>query len=472
MNYQKMIGELQSKMQANTEDMEVLINLAKTESDRDLTEDEQTKFDGLVESSDDIVKRIENLRTLQDQQQRATVVETVKDFSKPEIAQSLQRGNSIEAKDVSIPTNAFRHAPAQLHLKGADAEKRTYMFGVWAAAAMGHEASRVKCNEWGLSLQAVHEGSVNTTGGYLVPAQLDADIISLINTYGLARQLARVTPMTTDVLRRPRRTGGLTATWEGESDAIAESTKAWDNVSLVAKKLAVITRISNELNEDAIISVANDLVREIAIAFAQKEDEAYFNGDGGLPYGGITGFEGKFDAIAAGLGAGTAGGGLQIATGNNMTEIDLPDLSETAARLPIFGDNVNTVFVCHKVFYWNVIIRLTSALSGNTQQSVELAVRNQLWGYPVLFSNAMPSTDTITNQVVLLFGDFTLASMFGDRRARTISFSDSASLGSGDNVFLKDQMAIRGTERIDINVHDVGTGSVAGPVVALMGLNA
>ncbi len=468
MEYAKMIAELQRQMQSNTTEMEVLLQLAKTEDNRDLTEDEQEKFNAFVASSDDIEKRIENLKTLQSQQQRSAVAVTVKDFSKPDrIDSTVQTGNCIEAKDIAIPINTFRHAPEQLHIKGPDAEKRTYMWGVWTAAAMGNVACAAKCKEWGLDLRSVHEGSVNTTGGYLVPAQLDSDIISLINTFGLARQLARVTPMTTDVLNRPRRTGGLTATWEGESDPIAESTKSWDNVNLIAKKLSVITRISNELNEDAIISVANDLVREIAIAFAQKEDEAYFNGDGGLPFGGITGYEGRFDAIRTALGANTSGGGLQMETGTTMAAVTLSDLSETVARLPIFGDNVNTKFVCHKVFYWNVIIRLTSALQGNTQQSVELAVRNQLWGYPVLFSNAMPSTDAVSN-VHLLFGDFSLSAMFGDRRARTISFSDSASLGSGDNVFLKDQIAIRGTERVDINVHDVGTSSVAGPVVALM----
>ncbi len=319
MNYQKMIVELQKQMQANTSEMEVLIELAKTEGNRELTEDEQTKFEGFAESSDDLEKRVGNLKTLQSQQQRSVVVETVKDFSKNEVGDSsLQTSNSIDVSSISIPATTFRHAPEQLHIKGPDAEKKTYMWGVWTAAAMGHQASIVKCNEWGLKLQSVHEGSVNTTGGYLVPAQLDADIIALINTYGLARQLARVTPMTSDVLNRPRRTGGLTATWEGESDAIAESTKSWDNVSLIAKKLAVITRISNELNEDAIISVANDLVREIAIAFAQKEDEAYFTGNGALTYGGITGMEGKFDAVRVALGANTSGGGLQMGTGTTM----------------------------------------------------------------------------------------------------------------------------------------------------------
>ena len=37
------------------------------------------------------------------------------------------------------------------------------------------------------------------------------------------------------------------------------------------------------------------------------------------------------------------------------------------------------------------------------------------------------------------------------------------------NLFEQDCSAIRGTTRYDVNVHDVGTATVAGPVVALIG---
>jgi hypothetical protein len=38
-----------------------------------------------------------------------------------------------------------------------------------------------------------------------------------------------------------------------------ESTKSWDNVALTAKDLMVLTRITSQLNEDAVISVGDDL---------------------------------------------------------------------------------------------------------------------------------------------------------------------------------------------------------------------
>jgi len=56
----------------------------------------------------------------------------------------------------------------------------------------------------------------------------------------------------------------------------------------------------------------------------------------------------------------------------------------------------------------------------------------------------------------------------GDRRGVTIGMSTEGTVGS-DNLFEQDCSAIRGTTRFDINVHDVGTATVAGPVVALIG---
>ena len=68
-----------------------------------------------------------------------------------------------------------------------------------------------------------------------------------------------------------------------------------------------------------------------------------------------------------------------------------------------------------------------------------------------------------------LFGDLTLAASFGDRRQTTIQISEHATVGGG-SVFEQDELAVRGTERFDINVHDTGiTGASgeSGPIVGL-----
>ena len=64
--------------------------------------------------------------------------------------------------------------------------------------------------------------------------------------------------------------------------------------------------------------------------------------------------------------------------------------------------------------------------------------------------------------IVAVFGDLSQAASFGDRRQTTIQVSDSAL-----NAFEQDEMAIRGTERFDINVHDTGSSTESGPIVGL-----
>jgi HK97 family phage major capsid protein len=87
-------------------------------------------------------------------------------------------------------------------------------------------------------------------------------------------------------------------------------------------------------------------------------------------------------------------------------------------------------------------------------------------GYPVQFAQVLPKAEA-NSQVCALLGDLALASKFGDRRQTTV-FLDPYSKTATD------QLQIRGTQRIDINVHDVGNASAtasarqAGPVVGLI----
>src|SRR5205823_11080334 len=92
-----------------------------------------------------------------------------------------------------------------------------------------------------------------------------------------------------DTLNWPRRTGGLTAFFTGENSAATESQASWDNVNLTAKKCAVLTRMSTEIEQDAVVAIADWLVGEMAYAFASKEDDCGFNGDGTSTYGGMRG---------------------------------------------------------------------------------------------------------------------------------------------------------------------------------------
>ena len=80
----------------------------------------------------------------------------------------------------------------------------------------------------------------------------------------------------------------------------------------------------------------------------------------------------------------------------------------------------------------------------------------------------MPKSGTATvTDIVCALGDLRLAADFGDRRQTTISFSRDATVNSV-SMFEAGEVALLGTERFDINIHDVGSTSEAGPMVGLL----
>jgi HK97 family phage major capsid protein len=343
------------------------------------------------------------------------------------------------------------------------ADVKAYRFGQFAAASLfKSEKAREFCKEHGIAVKAHSEGSL-TAGGYLVPEEFEADLIDLREQYGVFRQHAKMVPMASDTKSRPRCTGGLTPYFVGENTAITESTKSWDRVSLTAKKLAVLTKISSELNEDSVIDLGNDLAQEISYAFAEKEDQCGFNGDGTSTYGGIVGVRAAFLNLSA-TRANIAG--LVVGTGNAYSELTLADFEAVVGRLPQYADTPNARWFCHRSFYWNVMIKLMLASGGVTEAEVSRQGRMvPFLGYPVVFSQIMPSVEA-NDQVCAVFGDLAKAADFGDRRQTTLATSEHLN-------FAEDEIAIRGTERFDINVHDVGNADgtaanrVPGPVVAL-----
>jgi len=366
----------------------------------------------------------------------------------------------------AIPKNVRRvgalKAFAAKEVNGFTAEERAYRFAKWAMACMGSDSAKSFCNDHGISLKVSNEGT-NSAGAYLVPEEFGGDVIQLLEKYGVARQLFKIRQMSSDVRNDPRRVSGLTASFTAESAAGSESTKAWDSVTLTAKKLTVLSRMTSELNEDAAINIGDDLLMEIAQAFALKEDQSGFRGDGTATYGGITGV---LPALATMNGV-DDGGGLILAAGNLFSEFTLANFNAAVGRIPQYADTANTKWVAHRSFYYGTMQRLELASGGVTAVEIREGNRIPLFlGYPVAISQVMPSAD-VNSQIACTLGDHSLAASFGDRRQPTIAFSSEATIG-GESVFERDQIAVRGTERIDINVHDIGSATTAGPVVGII----
>jgi len=316
------------------------------------------------------------------------------------------------------------------------------------------EKARTYCKDWGLEIKAQSEG-VNTAGGYLVPHEFSNDIIDLREEFGVFRRNTKVVPMARETMSMPRRVSGLTVYYPGEGVAITESQKGWDQVTLTARKYACLSLISSELWEDAIISIGDDLAEEIAYAFAIAEDQNGFNGDGTSTYAGTTGVRQRLlDVYTV-----TGGVGLILGAGNLWSELLLTDFEAVLAALPIYARR-RAKWYCSSTFFHTVMHKLQLAAGGVTSREIASGGLYTFLGLPVEESQVWPMTQA-NSQIPVTLGDLMMASKLGDRRELTIKYSE-------EYKYAEDQMAIRGTQRIDINVHDVGDSTNAGPIVGLI----
>lgn len=351
----------------------------------------------------------------------------------------------------------FRHGALKA-FKGDHADKQAYLAGMYFTAVLTNNPRCVQwCKDHGIGLDVWNAGGENQNqlGGVLVPDEVERTIIDLRESRGVARQECMVTGMAGDTKYIPRRTGGLTAYFvdENPSSGITESDKNWNSVRLVARTLATLSRYSLQLSDDSIISIGDDLASEIAYAFADKEDQCLFNGDGTSTYGGIVGLK-----------SGTAAGSKYTAiTGNTgFGTLDRDDFEAMVGKLPQYAE-ANAKWYISKAGWAASILRLIDAAGGNTWRDLASGKRElSFLGYPVVISQVMNSTlgaQTSTDGLVY-FGDLRQAVAFGNRRGVSVFPSEHRYMEYN-------QIGVRGFERFDINYHERGDASNAGSLIML-----
>lgn len=303
-------------------------------------------------------------------------------------------------------------------------------------------------------------------GGSFVPDEFVADLISLREEYGVCRSngMARVVPMKGDVAMFPRRTSGLTVYAPGEGGTITASTAGTDLVEVTAKTLGVICTASREWFNDSAINAGQFISDEIAYAFSQNDDNCFINGDGTSTYFGYTGILSALTTLSgtvanvAGLVAGTAPAAA-------YASVTITDYEKVKGRLPSYVKNPQWYF--HKETFYSGPAAKILAQGGVTARETEDGVKPIFLGAPVNFVQAMPRNPT-TNQVFGIYGEPSLGAYIGDvGGSMEIAMSDQRYFESG-------LIAVRGFERMGINVHSPGNASataslrVPGPFVGII----
>jgi HK97 family phage major capsid protein len=344
-----------------------------------------------------------------------------------------------------------------------EADYKAYAFGQWIRGTVLGNAKAAKwCSEHGVKSQT--EGT-NSEGGFTVPEIVSSSLIWLRNEYGVARRYSRVYPMTSDVLNVPNASTSTTTYYPGEATAITASDIVFSQVALTAKKLAILTIVSKELNEDTVIDFGATLAQDFAYGLALAEDAAAFQGDGSSTYGSITGImprikalSGTFTSIAS-MVVGAAG------SGTALSSLTLANWQSMVAKIQPYATQPR--WYMNKSIFYNGVADKLIALGGNAIMDIQNAYGAEptLFGIPISFVQNMPGAPAANRDIAVL-GDLSKGTAFGDRRGVSVEVSDQVK-------FIEDALTFKATERYAYNVFDVGNvdatvgNQVAGSLIVM-----
>jgi len=341
---------------------------------------------------------------------------------------------------------------------GPEVEARYQRAGQWLRAALfGNERAKEWCATKGIALTKAASEGIGSSGGFVVPPDLANAILDLRERYGAFRRRARIVPMASDNTHVPRRTGGTAAFFTGENTAATESSVNVDQIELTAKKIGTLIRLSSELEEDAVTDAVDFIANEIAFAFAAKEDDCAFNGDGTSTYGGMRGvgtivLDGSHSVAK-----------VTAATGHNtFLTLDATDLANLVAQVQAAAIP-NAAWFCSQTCLAQTLYRLAGAAGTPVNMATIDGIPTPIYqGFPVVLTQKLPLiSTTLTGKTMLAFGDMYQAGVLGQRRGITLA-------RSADRYLDQDQIAVLGTERFDAVVHDLGDNTNPGALAALV----
>jgi HK97 family phage major capsid protein len=419
-----------------------------------MSEEMEASLRSLEAKADKLRERIEFLQRVQT---KHADLRSVLERSAP--AKAVEA--TPETKETAVEKRTEYAIPKANHNLRAFRDNETaYRFGMALKGFLfGDAEARRWCKDHNVETR-VQASGVNSLGGVLLAPEHATEIVRLVEEFGAFPQYARRVNMNSDTLVIARRTGGLAARPVGENVEVTASDVTFDNIELNAKIWGVANRVPNSLLEDSIIDLADAMAVETAQAFSEAFDNAGFIGDGTSAYHGVQGICPKIllsDYSAS----------VVTATSNDtFDDLTLKNFTDTLAKLPLYARR-NAAWYVSPVGWGAAMLRLamlpggSSNAGGNSTDNVAAGFGETFLGYRVRLVHSMESGLTgTTGKVAALFGDLSQAATFGERRAISIKTAS-------ERYVEYDQTLTFATTRNAMVVHDLGSTTKAGPVVAL-----
>jgi len=279
-------------------------------------------------------------------------------------------------------------------------------------------------------------------GGTLIPQQFSQDFVELLRPLSVVRRMGATSlPMPVGSIKIPKITSGMTAYYVGENANITKSQLATGQISLVWKKLAGLTPISNDLlrysspGADAI--VRDDAVR----GTAQAENAAFLRSQG---------MAGEPKGLRYQAAVGNVIGAASTSLANAST--DLGKLIQKLMEANIPFTRPGWLMAPRSYIYLSTVQTTTGAFAFR-----EELTRGTLWGWPYAVNTGIPVNLTDggnTDETEVYLADFAEV-IIGESLNVMVDASSEAAYYDGSQVqasFSLDQTVVRVITEHDLAV--------------------
>lgn len=243
--------------------------------------------------------------------------------------------------------------------------------------------------------------SDDTAGGFLAPDAFQAELDRNVVLFSPVRSVARVMPTGAPAVLWPKRTGGMTGAWVGETQARPETTVTFGQNRYGVCEIAAYVDVSNAMLEDSAFDIGQLLAYEFGEEFGYLEGVAFVNGASQLSPSGF-----MADANVAY----TPGTDASLVKGDGL--IDLYHAIKAPYRVNgTWGMNSTTLGAIRKLKDTNGNYMVAMAGLNNTPVTT-------LLGRPIVEMPDMP--DIGAGNFPIIFGDFNQGYRIFDRIALSI----------------------------------------------------
>jgi HK97 family phage major capsid protein len=257
-------------------------------------------------------------------------------------------------------------------------------------------------------------GGTDTLGGYLVPDDDRTELLAYARLNSVALRDARTIQMGSDVMTMPREDAKVNLTFQGETDAISETSATFDQVTLTAGDLDGYADVSIHLEQDTQTpgGIVGVLLDQFTEAYGQKIDSAVFQGTGD-PVSGLL----YLDASA-----GTVAGHSLDLGGTDPSAMSVGSLLTVVGKIPR-PRRAGAKWYASRVGVWQYLMNIQDDSKTVFAAMPQQAPQMRAVGYPIEEVEEAPDPATGNDNIVAAFANLN-GFLIGDRLTNLTLFRD------------------------------------------------